>query len=492
MDLTRRSGILMHITSLPSPYGIGTLGKAAYEFVDFLKEAGQKAWQVLPIGHTSFGDSPYQSYSSYAGNPYLIDLDMLIEDGLIEKSDIDGLFPVKDERRTDYCLMYERRYGPLKKAAAKLLENPPIEYYTFLEENVLWLDDYSAFMVLKEQNEGKGREEWKSELRYKNEKSRFMADADKTAVYKAIQFLFFRQWFALKKYANENGIEIIGDLPIYCASDSAEVWAEPKVFELDDEYLPKRVAGCPPDAFSPLGQRWGNPIYDWEYLEENNFKWWTERLSFSLKIFDMVRIDHFRGFDSYFAIDRRYETAVNGEWEEGPKMKLFMALKESLGDDLPVIAEDLGYLTESVRKLLEYTGYPGMKILEFAFDSRESSEYLPYNYPINSVCYVGTHDNDTAEGWYKEVDRECRDMAREYFNLTEDEGVAYGMIRGAMGSNSFLSIIQMQDVLEEGSESRMNTPSTRECNWQWRMEKGNLSKKTAERLSRMTELFGRA
>ncbi len=491
MDLRRRSGILLHITSLPSKYGIGTMGEEAYKFVDFLEKAGQRAWQVLPIGHTSFGDSPYQSYSSYAGNPYLIDLDVLIEEGLLKKSEIEGIFWGDDEKRVDYGALYEGRFAPLKKAAGRLLENPPLDYYTFLEENLLWLDDYAAFMTIKEQNGGRGRDDWKRDLRYKNEMSRFAASSDEAALYKAIQYLFFKQWFKLKEYANEKGIEIIGDMPIYCASDSADVWAEPEVFELDGEYLPSRVAGCPPDAFSPLGQRWGNPLYDWKALEGLGFDWWERRIAFALKIFDTVRIDHFRGFDSYFAIDRRYETAVNGEWVEGPKTKIFDALKDTLGDNLPVIAEDLGYLTDSVRKLLDYTGYPGMKVLEFAFDSREGGEYLPHNYPKNSVCYIGTHDNDTAHWRYNEVDKDDRETARKYFNLTEEEGIAYGLIRGAMASNSFLTVFQMQDVLSLGSEARMNTPSTSCGNWQWRMEKGAASDNLAAKLKNMTRLFGR-
>lgn len=491
MNLKRKSGILLHVTSLPSPYGIGTLGRCAYEFADFLKETGQSVWQVLPIGHTSYGDSPYQSYSSYAGNPYLIDLDMLCDDGLLEKSELENADWGENPSETDYGAIYENRLSVLGKAAKRLIENPPVDYYTFLEENVFWLDDYAAFMALKAQNGDCGREEWKKELRCKNEKSQFVADCEDAKLYKAIQYLFFKQWYALKNYANESGIEIIGDLPIYCASDSADVWAEPEVFVLDDEYLPKFVAGCPPDGFSPLGQRWGNPIYDWEKIEENGFEWWARRLSYALKVFDVVRIDHFRGFDSYFVIDREEETAVNGRWLEGPKKKLFEALRERLGDDLPVIAEDLGYLTDSVRRLLEYTGYPGMKILEFAFDSREGGEYLPHNYPVNSVCYIGTHDNDTAEGWYASIPKEDAEMARKYFNLTEEEGICYGLMRGAMASNSFLTVFQMQDVLAKGSEARMNTPSTDGGNWKWRMREGEITREIKEKLRDMTKLFGR-
>lgn len=491
MDLKRKSGILLHVTSLPSPYGIGTLGKCAYEFVDFLKETGQSVWQVLPIGHTSYGDSPYQSYSSYAGNPYLIDFDMLTEEGLLEKGDYENVDWGGNLSETDYRAIYENRFKPLKKAARKLIENPPVDYYTFLEENVFWLDDYAAFMALKAQNGDIGREAWKKELRCKNEKSLFVADCEDARLHKAIQYLFFKQWYRLKEYANKNGIEIIGDLPIYCASDSADVWAEPGLFVLDEEYLPKIVAGCPPDGFSPLGQRWGNPIYDWDSMEEGGFEWWSGRLAYAFKIFDLVRIDHFRGFDSYFVMDREEETAVNGRWLEGPKMKLFEAFRERLGEDLPVIAEDLGYLTDSVRRLLEYTNYPGMKILEFAFDSREDGEYLPHNYPANSVCYIGTHDNDTAEGWYKSIPGEDAEKARRYFNLTKEEGICYGLMRGAMASNSFLTVFQMQDVLSKGSECRMNTPSTDRGNWKWRMKEGEITREIKEKLRYMTKLFGR-
>lgn len=491
MDLSRKSGILMHISSLPSPHGIGTMGKCAYEFADFLKETGQKVWQVLPVGHTSYGDSPYQAYSSYAGNPYLIDLDMLCEKGLLEKSEYENIDRGENAAAVDYGLIYENRLPILKKAASRLIENPPTDYYTFLEENVFWLDDYAAFMALKAQNGDEGRAQWRKELRSKNDKSRFIADCEDARLFKAVQYLFFSQWYALKEYVNSLGIEIIGDLPIYCASDSADVWAEPEIFVLDEEFLPKIVAGCPPDAFSPLGQRWGNPIYNWEKIEEENFVWWERRLSYALKVFDVVRIDHFRGFDSYFVIDREEETAVNGRWLEGPKMKLFDALKESIGEDLPIIAEDLGYLTDSVRRLLAATGYPGMKVLEFAFDSREGGEYLPHNYPINSVCYIGTHDNEPAESWFENLPEEDKAAAKAYLNLTREEGISYGLMRGAMASNSFLTVFQMQDVLAKGKEARMNIPSTESGNWQWRMRNGEITREIKEKLRDMTKLFGR-
>ncbi len=487
----RKSGILMHISSLPSPYGIGTMGKEAYKFIDFLEKAGQKVWQVLPIGHTSYGDSPYQSYSSYAGNPYFIDLQMLCDEGYIEQDELCNIPREKNAERVDYGMLFASRYPLLKKAAERFLQMPSATFYTFLDENRAWLDDYAIFMAIKEKMGFKGREEWPLELRVKGDAGLLFADEETVRIYKAIQFFFFKQWLALKAYANEKGIEIVGDLPIYCASDSSDVWSEERAFLLDENYVPYLVAGVPPDGFSPLGQRWGNPLYDWDWLEKTKFSWWIERLGHSLKLFDTVRIDHFRGFDSYFAIDASEDTAVNGKWIDGPKMKLFKAFERELGENLPIIAEDLGYLTDSVKRLLAETGYPGMKILQFAFDERESSDYLPHNYTPNSVCYVGTHDNDTALGWYNTVDERDRKMAVEYFNLTEEEGYAKGMMRGAMGSVSDLCVICMQDVLNLGSEGRMNTPSTDAGNWQWRVKKEALTDTLAKELNRMTKLYGR-
>lgn len=487
----RKSGILMHISSLPSPYGVGTMGEEAYNFIDFLENAGQKAWQVLPIGHTSYGDSPYQSYSSFAGNPYFIDLDMLYGEGYLKKEEIEAISREIDCERVDYGRLFNERYPLLKKACKRFLEMPPAEFYTFLDENRVWLDDYATFMAIKEKMGFKGREEWPLEMRVKGDAALLFADEDTVRIYKAIQFLFFKQWFALKEYANKKGIEIIGDLPIYCASDSSDVWSEGRAFLLDEGHAPYLVAGVPPDGFSPLGQRWGNPIYDWDWMERTKFAWWVERLRFSLAIFDRVRIDHFRGFDSYFAIDAGEETAVNGKWIDGPGMKLFKAFERDLGENLPIIAEDLGYLTDSVKRLLNETGYPGMKILQFAFDERESGDYLPHNYTTNSVCYVGTHDNDTALGWYGTVDENDRKKATEYFNLNDEEGIAKGMIRGAMSSVSDLCIICMQDVLSLGSEARMNTPSTNSGNWQWRAKKEDINAKIAEEMKKMTNLYGR-
>lgn len=479
------------MSSLPSPYGIGTMGKSAYEFIDFLVSSGQKIWQLLPLGHTSFGDSPYQLYSSYAGNPYFIDLDMLCEEGLINEDVLKSIPREKDEAKVDYKTIYEMRYPILKCAAEKFLSDPPKEYFIFLEENRFWIEDYAAFMALKEKNCQRSREDWAIELRTKNAVSLKEADRDIAAIYKVIQYFFFKQWNRLKKYANGNGIEILGDMPIYCASDSADVWSDNAVFMLDEMYVPILVAGVPPDGFSPLGQRWGNPLYDWEYLEKTKYKWWSDRIKYALNMFDIVRIDHFRGFDSYFAIDANEETAVNGRWMEGPKMKLFKALEKELGGNMNIIAEDLGYLTESVKKLLSETGFPGMKILQFAFDSNEAGDYLPHNYSANSVCYVGTHDNDTALGWYESCGKADREKAVKYLNLTKEEGISKGLMRGAMSSVCDTCIITAQDILQLGSSARMNTPSTCSGNWQWRMKKDALSGELAKELKEMTLLYGR-
>ena len=481
----------MHISSLPSPYGIGTMGKDAYNFIDFLESAGQRMWQVLPIGHTSYGDSPYQSYSSYAGNPYFIDLDILVKEGLLDKADLKGIPREIDTEKVDYGMLYNTRYFLLYKAAKKLGENLPADYYTFLDENRYWIEDYAAFMALKEQMKQLGRSSWPVELRVKSKSVELVADDETVRIYKIIQYMFYRQWFALKEYANNKGIEIIGDLPIYCACDSSDVWADSEVFVLDENYLPHLISGCPPDGFSPDGQRWGNPLYNWDVLEERGFDWWVKRLKHALGVFDIVRIDHFRGFDSFFAIDSREDTAVNGKWLEGPKMKLFEAFEKEIGENLPIIAEDLGFLTESVKKLLSDTGYPGMKVIQFAFDERETGDYLPHNYTKNSVCYVGTHDNDTATGWFEKVSEADREKAERYFNLNEDEGIAYGLIRGALSSVSDMAVICMQDYLALGSEARMNTPSRMGGNWQWRVKKEALTSKLAEEIKTMTRLYGR-
>ena len=488
----RKSGILLHITSLPSPYGIGTMGKAAYEFIDLLVKAGQSAWQVLPIGHTSYGDSPYQTYSSYAGNPYLIDLDELSEDGLLERDEYKDIFWGDSTERVDYKAIFENRLRILKIAAAHLLENEPFDYKVFLTENAFWLSDYAHFMALKEMHGFNGRDTWEVSLRCKSTFSLAAADKKTVKLYEAIQYLFFRQWSKLKRYAASRNIDIIGDIPIYCASDSADVWAEPELFLLDGAFSPRVVSGCPPDAFSPLGQRWGNPIYDWAEHEKRGFSWWAKRLGFALKIYDSVKIDHFRGFESFYEIEANEKTAENGRWRKGPGKKLFKALKEKLGGDLPLIAEDLGYLTDDVISLLKYTKYPGMKVLEFGFDARESGGYLPHTYPENSVCYVGTHDNDTASGWYASITDEEREKARIYFNITEEEGISYGLMRGALASPSFLAVLQMQDILNLGSEARMNKPATEGGNWQWRMAGFAEFEKAAARLKKMTEVFERS
>ena len=390
----------MPISSLPSPYGIGTMGKAARRFVDFLKKGGQTYWQILPICPTSCGDSPYQSFSSFAGNPYYIDLEILCKDKLLNKKECESFDWGGSERYVDYGTMYASRYALLRKAYTRFVKDIPQEYWDFCEEQKDWLEDYALFMTLKDANEGMSWANWSKELKDRQWDAINAAKeqyAENLNFYKMLQYLFFKQWKELKAYANENGIRIIGDVPIYVAGDSADVWANPEQFYLDEERNPIEVAGCPPDAFSADGQLWGNPLFRWDVMKNDGYAWWTKRISAMAKLYDIVRIDHFRGFDSYYAIPAKDDTARNGQWRQGPGMDLFRTLEEKLGK-LPIIVEDLGYLTPSVYQLLEDSGFPGMKVLQFAFDSREGNEYLPHRYPKNCVVYTGTHDNDTIMG----------------------------------------------------------------------------------------------
>ncbi|MCI5703839.1 4-alpha-glucanotransferase [Candidatus Pseudoscillospira sp. SGI.172] len=489
----RNSGVLMHLTSLPSPWGIGTMGQAARDFADFLASAGQTYWQILPIGPTSYGDSPYQSFSTFAGNPYLIDLDDLAAEGLLERAEYEGLDWGSDPGAVDYGLLYERRYPVLKRAVARLLAAPPADYAPFLAENALWLDDYALFMALKDAHGGRAWSGWAEPLRRRE--SAALEEARRTlggdvAFWKGVQYLFFRQWNALKAYANERGVFFIGDLPIYVAGDSADVWARPEQFQLDADLRPVEVAGCPPDGFSADGQLWGNPLFDWGRMEADGFSWWIERIRRQRSFYDVLRIDHFRGFDSYYAIPYGEATARNGQWRQGPGMRLFRAVEAALGRQ-DIIAEDLGFLTDSVRQLLRESGFPGMKVLQFAFDSREESDYLPHNYGKHCVVYVGTHDNDTALGWLNTAAPEDRDFAVEYLKLTEAEGYAWGLMRGAWASVADLAVVTAQDLLELGGEARMNSPSTLGINWKWRALPGVFTQELARRLRRETGIYRR-
>lgn len=490
----RTSGVLMHLTSLPGPYGVGTMGKAAREFVDFLARGGQTWWQILPIGPTSYGDSPYQCFSTFAGNPYLIDLELLEEDGLLKREEYAGLDWGSDPGRVDYGLLHENRFPVLRKAVERLLETPPADYTVFLAENGTWLRDYALFMALKDRNGGKPWWEWEKPLRGRDQTAVAGArkeEAAGVAFHQGLQYLFFRQWRELKEYANERGVRFIGDLPIYVALDSADVWSRPHLFQLDKELRPVEVAGCPPDAFTADGQLWGNPLFDWEAMEREGYGWWVERIRRQRGFYDLLRIDHFRGFESYYAIPFGEETARNGRWKPGPGMKLFHAVEHALGRQA-IIAEDLGFLTDPVRQLLRDSGFPGMKVLEFAFDSRgEESDYLPHNYDKHCVAYVGTHDNDTALGWLAAADPADRALAVDYLKLTEAEGWNWGLMRGVWASPAFLAVVQAQDILGLGSEARMNEPSTLGANWQWRAAAGAFTPALAEKLRHETELYRR-
>ena len=487
----RSSGVLMHISSLPSPYGIGTMGKEARKFVDFLDKSGQKYWQILPICPTSYGDSPYQSFSSFAGNPYFIDLEILCREKLLKKAECESFPWGSNPHYVDYGVMYNSRYALLKKAYVRFMKKQPEDFASFCEKEAEWLEDYALFMALKDAHGGIAWFEWEKELKTREQKALSEAKetyADDILFYKMLQYLFFKQWWALKEYVNEKGIEIIGDVPIYVAGDSADVWANPAQFYLDENLDPIDVAGCPPDAFSADGQLWGNPLYNWDRHREYGFNWWIDRIKSATSLYDVVRIDHFRGFEGYYSIPYGDKTAENGQWLKGPGIELFNAVKNELGD-LPIIAEDLGFLTEDVHKLLRDSGFPGMKVLEFAFDPREESNYLPYTYNSNSVVYVGTHDNNTVLGWIDELDEDTLEFCKKYIDSEDD--IVWKLIKTAMASVSDTAIIQMQDYLELGSEARMNTPSVLGGNWQWRMGKNDLTDKLAKKIADITCTYGR-
>lgn len=491
------SGILLHISSLSGKYGIGTLGAKAREFVKFLVKSGQEYWQILPIGPTGFGDSPYQSYSAYAGNPLLIDIETLIDEGLVDENDNDLKIMEKKQDFTDYAQLYSFKYIVLKKACKKFFEtaeDAQIQAFEgFCAKNGFWLNDYALFTAVKNHFKGVMWTEWADDIRLRQPEAvkRYseMLSQEVRCV-KFIQYKFFEQYYALKKYANSRGIKIYGDMPIYVSMDSSDIWASPKLFMLDGDRKPTKVAGCPPDAFSPTGQLWGNPLYDWDYMERTGYKWWISRVKYSGKLFDLTRIDHFRGFESFYAIPYGNETAEIGEWLPGPSVKLFRAIKAELGNT-NLVAEDLGFLTEDVRKMLKACGYPGMYVLEFAFGG-EDSNYLPHNYNKNGVVYIGTHDNDTAMGWYESSDKATKKRAKKYMALTKKEGFNWGMIRTAYCSVADLAVIQMQDFLGLGSEARMNIPSTiGGGNWAWRLNGGELTDKLAKKILKYTKRYYR-
>ncbi len=489
----RKSGILMHISSLPSEYGIGTMGREAKRFVNFLAEAGQAYWQILPICPTSYGDSPYQSFSSFAGNPYFIDLKMLCKDGLLTETECDSYFWGEKNTEVDFGVLYKNRYELLHQAYVRFGSSKPKAFEMFCKKEQKWLDDYALFMALKDANEGAAWHEWKHEWKFREKEAMEAAKAeyaDEIEFYKMLQYLFFKQWRALKAYANRKGISIIGDVPIYVAGDSADVWANGEQFYLDEELNPIEVAGCPPDAFSEDGQLWGNPLFRWDVMKADGYRWWTNRIRAMSGLYDVVRIDHFRGFDSYYAIPAQDTTAKNGTWREGPGMDLFKTVEQKIGK-LDIIVEDLGFLTPSVIKMVQDSGFPGMKVLQFAFDTREESDYLPHNYGSHSVVYTGTHDNDTILGWMQTAPKDSVKFAKKYFNLTRREGYNWGMMRGAWASVSEIAIVSMQDILGLGNEARMNTPSTLGCNWKWRMKPKQVTKKLAQKVRKYVKMYGR-
>ncbi|MTI66376.1 MAG: 4-alpha-glucanotransferase [Firmicutes bacterium] len=489
----RGSGILMHITSIPSPYGIGTFGKEAYNFVDFLERAGQKYWQILPLGPTSFGDSPYMALSSFAGNPYLIDFDFLIKEGLLVKKDLKNKDFGHHREKVNYKKIFNNKLDVLKIAYNNCKNKYEEEINNFIKENKNWLEDYSLFMALKYKFNLKSWLNWDKDikLRKKFTLKRYKKELkDETEYWNFLQYIFFKQWNELKKYANSKGIKIIGDIPIYVAVDSVDTWANSEIFMLDEENMPINVSGCPPDSFSETGQLWGNPLYRWDVLEKRNFDWWIERIRGSKELYDVIRIDHFRGFQSYWSIPFEDITAENGHWIKGPGKKFINKLKESF-DDLDIIAEDLGFLTKDTYELLKYSGYPGMKVLQFAFNSTETNNYLPHNYEKNCVVYTGTHDNNTIYGWFETANKKDINFAIDYLNLSYKEGYNWGFIRGVWSSVGNIAIAQMQDFLGLKSKARMNTPSTLNGNWQWRVRKEDLTYELIEKIKNITRLYGR-
>lgn len=483
----------MHISSLPSPYGIGTMGKEARKFADFLEKAGQKYWQILPICPTSYGDSPYQSFSSFAGNPYFIDLETLCKEKLLKKAECESFPWGSNPSYVDYGVMYQSRYQLLRMAYDRFEQDIPDDFWKFCNDESYWLNDYALFMALKDAHNGAAWMEWEDELRLRNGEALEAARrkyVDDILFYKMLQYLFYKQWRSLKEYVNEKGIEIIGDVPIYVAGDSADVWANPSQFYLDENLQPIDVAGCPPDAFSADGQLWGNPLFRWDVMKQDDYEWWTKRVAAVSKLYDVVRIDHFRGFDSYYAIPAEHDNARNGEWRQGPGMDLFHTLERRLGK-LNIIVEDLGFLTPSVLQLVADSGFPGMKVIQFAFDSREGSNYLPHTYSNHCVVYTGTHDNDTSMGWLKTAPKESVKFAKEYLNLTKEEGYNWGMMRGAWSSVADLAVVTMQDIIGVGSEARMNTPSVLGGNWEWRATADQIDNKYAKRIYKYMEMYGR-
>ena len=505
--MKRTCGVLLPITSLPSKYGIGCFSTEAYRFVDFLVEAGQSWWQILPLGQTGYGDSPYQSFSTFAGNPYFIDLEQLIGAGYLTREETDQYDFGSNPSYVDYERIYQGRYLLLHRAyenspfalhpseywAGAVYNRDRYDFETYITGCKDWIDDYALYSALKGRFENAAWTEWDEDIRLRSPEAmkKWRSELlDEIRFYCFMQYMFYRQWKALKDYANQHGIQILGDLPIYVALDSADTWSHPELFKLDKKGRPFVVAGCPPDAFSATGQLWGNPIYDWDKHRLEGFSWWKSRMEHSFFFYDAVRIDHFRGFESYYEIPASENTALNGTWVKGPGMELFRALDEMIGSR-QVIAEDLGFLTQEVRQLLKETGYPGMKVLQFAFDAKSDSDYQPHNYTRNCVVYTGTHDNDTTRGWFENTAPDIRDYAYKYLGAGGKEEAVQAMIRAAMMSVADICIIPMQDYLGLGSEARINAPSTLGNNWKWRVRKEAFTRELAAILLNYKRLYAR-
>ncbi len=490
----RQSGILMAVSSIPSRYGIGSFSREAYDFVDFLEAAGQKLWQILPLGPTGYGDSPYQSFSTFAGNPYFIDPETLVEEGYLRREDCEACDFGSDEERVDYGKLYGSRFALLRKAYENSHIGDDKKFASFCRENGYWLDDYALYMAIKNSYHGSSWGQWDEKIRTRDpqelERSRERCK-DEIQFYQFIQYLFVKQWQALKEYANGKGIRIIGDIPIYVALDSADTWSHPELFCLDENGVPTAVAGCPPDAFSATGQLWGNPLYRWEYHKQTGYRWWLRRLGYCYLLYDIVRIDHFRGFDEYYAIPFGDKTAENGRWEPGPGYEIFRTFRSELGR-IKVIAEDLGFLTPSVLRLVKKTGYPGMKVLQFAFESGPENVYLPHHYTSNCVVYTGTHDNDTTLSWYESLKPQDKSFVRRYLHSRGGGDVGRDMIRAALSSVADMAVIPMQDYLQLGGGARMNLPSTLGENWKWRMKKGACTEELAQEIRELVQVYGRA
>jgi 4-alpha-glucanotransferase len=494
----RQSGILFPIFSLSGKYGIGCFSKEARKFVDFLKAARQSYWQILPIGPTGYGDSPYQSFSTFAGNPYFIDLEQLISQGLLTRDECDAADLGDREDGIDYGKLYQNRLPLLRKASERSHFDAEPEFQKFHADNSYWLDDYALFMAVKDAHGGKPLEEWEEDIANHEDQAVREWGAklnDDVRFYEFIQFEFAKEWKSLKDYANNAGIKIIGDIPIYVSADSADFWAHRELFKLDERGKIREIAGVPPDGFSADGQLWGNPLYNWPYHKKTHFAWWLTRIGKCLELYDVLRIDHFRGFDEYFAIPASDNTAKCGHWEKGPGMALFEAVREKFGD-AQIIAEDLGYLTDTVRQLVKDTGYPGMKVLEFAFDSRDSSganDYLTYNYTRNCVVYTGTHDNETLRGWFDDILPEEQQLVRDYLDVRTDDPmeIVDKMVIMAQSSVAKLCVIPLQDYIGLDNSARINHPSTMGKNWQWRLKGEYLTEDLQKKILKMTRLYGR-